>query len=269
MPLKKVTQISLTICLCSALTCVASDYKREAEFASDIQKTLTVGRAVWLDSAGKNFLGLYADTARSPRDGLIILLHDVGGHANQKGVIQYLREFLPEHNWATLSLQMPLREASASPDDYLSLLPESKDRILAGLKFARDVKAEKIVIIGYGLGALMASNALKENGLVINGLITISLPVSEENKTLSFISKYTSPMLDIYGEWDLLNVVMTARDRQVAGKENKVFRQIELENEGHLFSNDSELLVKRIYSWLTRIISNQGPAGPPDFCFPH
>jgi hypothetical protein len=76
-------------------------------------------------------------------------------------------------------------------------------------------------------------------------------------------------MLDIYGEWDLLNVVMTARDRQVAGKENKVFRQIELENEGHLFSNDSELLVKRIYGWLTRIISNQGPAGPPDFCFPH
>jgi pimeloyl-ACP methyl ester carboxylesterase len=254
---QKLTRVFLTIGLCGALNCGASDDKREAEFATDIQKTLTVGHAVWLESSGKKFLSLYTETAKNPRSGVIILLHDTGGHPNQQAIIKSLRTFLPEHHWATLSLQMPIREASAPVQDYFSLIPDAKERLKAGIQFAKTEKAEKIVVIGYGLGGLMASSALTDKNADVNALITISLPVPEtiENdaKTLQIIPKITLPMLDIYGASDMPNVVNSARERQVAGKLNPKYRQMKLDDEGHFYLHDEGLLVKRLYSWIDKV----------------
>lgn len=255
--IKKLTHLGLILCLCSAFTCVASDEKREAEFAVDIQKTLNVGHAVWLEAEKKKFLGLYTDTAKNPRHGTIILLHDTGANPNQQAIIKQLRTFFPEHHWATLSLQMPVREASAPVQDYYALFPEAKARFLAGIKFAKTEKAEKIVVIGYGLGSLMASYSLTEKIADVSALVTISLPVPETSdvsaQTLQFIPKLTLPMLDIYGALDASNVANTARERQVAGKINAHYRQVKLDNEGHLYLHDDGLLVKRIYSWIDKV----------------
>jgi len=258
---KTVAQVGLVLCLCSAWTCGASDEKREAEFATDIQTTLSVGHTVWLEANGKKFLSLYTDTAKNPRSGIIILLHDVGGHPNQQAIIKNLRAFFPEHHWATLSIQMPVREASAPVQDYFPLFPEAKTRLLEAIKFAKKEKAEKIVVVGYGLGGLMASYALadtKDND--VNALITISLPVPETNETtaqtLGLISKLTLPMLDIYGALDMPNVVNSARERQVVGKLNPHYQQVKLDDEGHLYLHDDGLLVKRIYSWIDKAISS-------------
>jgi predicted esterase len=254
---KKLTPVFLSICLFSALPCLASDEKREAEFASDIQKTLSVGRAVWLESSGKKFLSLYTETTKNPRSGVIILLHDVGGHPNQQAIIKSLRTFFPEHQWATLSLQMPIREASAPIQDYFSLMPEAKERLKAGIQFAKTEKAEKIIVIGYGLGGLTAISAMTDKNVDVHALITISLPVLETNEkdaqTLQLIPKNTLPILDIYGALDMPNVVNSARERQVAGKINPDYRQMKLEDEGHLYLHDEGLLAKRIYSWIVRI----------------
>lgn len=244
-----------TFCLCAALICVASDEKREAQMAQDVQKTLNIGHAVWLDASGKKFLGLRTDTAKNPRAGMIILLHDTGGHPNQQAVIKHLRTFFPEHHWATLSIQLPVREASAPVQDYYSLLPEAKTRILEAVKFAKTEKAEKVVVIGYGLGSLMASYALSDLKTDdVDALVTISLPVPQTGEinvqTLQIIPKITLPMLDIYGETDMPDVVQNARDKQVAGKTNPHYRQVKIDNEGHLFLHDDGVLVKRIYSWL-------------------
>lgn len=254
---KTVARIGLALCLCGALTCVASDDKREAEFAVDIQKTLNVGQAVWLEVDNKKFLNLYTDTAKNPRHGIIILLHDVGGHPNQQAVIKNLRTFFPEHHWATLSIQMPVREAGASAQDYYALFPEAKTRLIAALDFAKKEKAEKVVVVGYGLGGLMASYALADaKNDDVKALVTISLPVPETSEitaqTLSIIPKLTLPMLDIYGALDMPNVVNSARERQVAGKINSTYRQTKIDNEGHLYLHDDGVLVKRIYSWIDK-----------------
>ncbi|MDQ5939112.1 MAG: hypothetical protein QG557_59, partial [Pseudomonadota bacterium] len=58
MLIKRLAQVSLTLCLCSALPCLASDEKREADFAADIEKTLKTGTAVWLQTPEKKFLSL-------------------------------------------------------------------------------------------------------------------------------------------------------------------------------------------------------------------
>lgn len=257
---KQLTRVLLSFFLFSALLCVASDEKREAEFATDIQTTLRIGHAVWLESSGKKFLSLYTDTTKNPRSGVVILLHDTGGHPNQQAIIKSLRTFFPEHHWATLSLQMPIREATAPIQDYFSLIPEAKERLNAGIQFAKTEKAEKIVVIGYGLGSLMASAALTEKKEDVNALITISLPVPETSEinaqTLQIIPKITLPMLDIYGALDMPNVVNSARERQVAGKINPNYRQVKLDDEGHFYLHDEGLLVKRIYSWIDKVTEN-------------
>ncbi len=249
--------MGVTLCLCGALTCVASDDKREAEFAADIQKTLNFGHAVWLETPGKKFLSLYTDTAKNSRHGVVILLHDTGGNPNQQAIIKPLRTFFPEHHWATLSIQLPVREADAAVQDYYALFPEAKARLVAAINFAKTEKAEKIVVIGYGLGGLMASYTLSEKIADVNALVTISLPVPETSdltaQTLRFMPKLTLPMLDIYGASDLPNVVNSARERQVAGKINSNYQQVKIDDEGHLYLHDEGLLVKRIYSWIDKI----------------
>lgn len=249
--------MSVALYLCGELTCVASDDKREAEFATDIQKTLNLGRAVWLETPEKKFLSLYTDTAKNPRHGVVILLHDTGGNPTQQAIIKPLRTFFPEHHWATLSIQLPVREAGAAVQDYYALFPEAKARFVAAINFAKTEKAEKIVVVGYGLGGLMASYSLSEKIADVNALVTVSLPVPETSdltaQTLQFMPKLTLPMLDIYGALDLPNVVNSARERQVMGKINSNYQQIKIDNEGHLYLHDEGLLVKRIYSWIDKI----------------
>jgi pimeloyl-ACP methyl ester carboxylesterase len=248
--------------LFTALPCTASDDKRELNIAADIQKTLKTGMAVWLQTPENKFLSLYTQTSTAHRQGLIILLHDIGGNPDQELVIKKLRQFLPNHHWASLSVQMPLRESGALIVDYYALFPEAKKRLNAAIQFAKAEKAEKVVIVGYGLGALMATYALADKSNDVNGVVLISLPASESGDPLLFISNFNLPILDIYAELDISDVVLSARDRLVAGKNNSAYRQVVLENEGHQYLNSNDLLVKRVYSWVDRVVASQGLAGP-------
>ncbi|MCK9397173.1 MAG: alpha/beta hydrolase family protein [Methylobacter sp.] len=268
--MKLLRSVVFVLCMARLLgdACWAGDEKREADFADGINKTLAMGKAVWLESEGKKFLGLYTETEKVGSKGVVIILHDMGGHPNQQQLIYGLRVFLPEHNWATLSLQMPLREAGADMREYYSLFPEAAARIQAGIDYARSNGAENIAVVGYGLGGLMGIYALSEQEADIKALVTISLPVpATENKaaqTLELIKKIKIPMLDIYGALDVSDVTDSARDRRLAAKENTAYRQIKIDDEGHAYLHDEGLLVKRIYSWLGVTVAasaapNDGP----------
>ncbi|MFI3187119.1 MAG: DUF3530 family protein [Methylococcaceae bacterium] len=234
--------------------CLGSNQKREADFADSINKTLAIGKAVWLESGGTKFLGLYTQTEKVTSKGAVIILHDRDGHPNQQQLIYGLRVFLPGHDWATLSLQMPLREAGAGDEDYYALFAEASARVKAGIDYAKSNGAENIVVVGYGLGGLMGLYALSEQAADIKALVAISLPVPKtENKvaqTLELLKQVKIPMLDIYGALDVSDVTGSARDRRVSAKENTGYRQIKINDEGHAYLHDEGLLVKRIYSWL-------------------
>ncbi|MGZ5075479.1 MAG: DUF3530 family protein [Methylobacter sp.] len=234
--------------------CLAGDEKREADFAERIGKTLSMGKAVWLDAEGKKFLGLYTETEKIFGHGVAIILHDMDGHPDQQQLIHELRTLLPEHHWATLSLQMPLRETGAEQDEYYALFPEAAARIFAGIDYVKGNGAGSVVVVGYGLGGLMGLYALTEKTADIKALVAISLPVPAiENKaaqTLEFIKKVKIPVLDIYGSMDVPDVVENARERRLAAKDNAVYRQVKINDEGHAYLHDEGLLVKRIYSWL-------------------
>ena len=239
----------------------AGDSKREADFTDEIIKTQPVGKMVWLNSGGKKFLGLYTETENKLSKGAVIILHDLGGHPNQLQLIKSLRTFLPDHNWSTLSLQMPVREMTATEDDYYDLFPEARARIEAGIKYLQENKAEPIILAGYGLGALMAVYSQSEKSTDIKALVAISLAVPDtQNKsaqTVEFIKKIKLPLLDIYAEQDLSAVVGSARNKRLAAKENPAYRQDKINDENHLYQHDEGLVVKRIYSWIEHAVTNQ------------
>jgi len=244
--------------------CQASDRQREADYAADIGRNLHVGEVLWLEAQGEKFLGLYSETERQKEVGAALIVHDMGGQPDKHYVVHALRTLLPEHRWATLALQMPLRETGAPVRDYYTLFPEALARIQAGIDYLQAGQPRNIVLIGYGLGSLLAlqyQSTHPDSG--ISALVAISLPVPDNTgeavQPLDFLRKIDLPLLDIYASLDLPEVVGSARKRRLAAKGNASYRQVRIDDHGHQFQHDQGLLVKRIYSWLHKVAAQGGP----------
>ena len=258
--MKKKSWIGLLVWSFFSFPTWASDLNRERAYADEITQTLSLGQVVWLEADGTEFLGLYAETEKLKNYGTAIILHDVGGHPDQKKIVHTLRTLLPDHNWATLSLQMPIRESGAVQEAYYTLFPEALLRIQAGLEFLSANGTENIVLIGYGLGSLMAVYFQSQKASSsISAIVTISLPVPDKSQqtlpALEYIKKIDVPQLDLYASQDLPEVRNSARKRRMAAKENAAYRQLKIDAEGHRFEHDEGLIVKRVYSWLNRIVN--------------
>lgn len=234
----------------------ASNEILEFEYVEEIISSLKTGEIVWLRAEDRKFLALYIETEKKTNLGTAIILHAKGGHPAQKKLINPLRTFLPRHNWATLSMQMPVLEAGAEKKDYYALFENAQARIQAGIDHLKKGGVQNIVLIGYGLGGMMALYFLQENenAAEIKALVTISLgvpdTVNKNAQTIDFISEIKQPFLDVFAANDLAVVTKTARKRRIAGKSNSDFRQLKIEGAGHSFQYNQDLLVKRIYSWM-------------------
>lgn len=236
---------------------LATDIEREAEYARFVGEQLESGEVIRIDAENKKFLAIYTETPQPDNTNAAILLHDKDGYPDQKPLIHSLRTTLPHHQWATLSVQVPVREKGAHNNDYISLFPELISRLKAANEYLKDKKIENIVLIGHGLGALMAlygETKLKDQ---FKAIVAISLPVMDETiqleyQTVELLKKIEIPVLDIYGGLDRPEIIITANKRRLAAKENKGYRQDRLEFEKTHSPDDEKLIVKRAYSWLRR-----------------
>ncbi len=156
---------------------------------------------------------------------------------------------------------MPLRERAAGEAEYYPLFAEASTRIEAAIDHLQKNGAKNIVVIGYGLGALMAAYTISEKPDNIQALAAISLPVPEttaaQAQTEVFIKNIALPLLDIYAEFDLPLIADTARQRRMAGKDNPVYLQVQMNGENHAYQQDHERLVKRVYSWLSSTLRQE------------
>jgi predicted alpha/beta-fold hydrolase len=248
----------LAIISCQAANSRASNELRELEYAEEIKASFSTGKITWLKTKTKSFLALYTETEGKENLGTAIILHSANGHPNQKKLIHPLRTYLPEHNWATLSLQMPVLGVGAKEDEYYTLFDDANVRIQAAIDYLISAKVKNITLIGYGLGGMMAVYYIKKNVTKtdVDALVAISLAVPKTDRKqvqiIDFISSIKQPFLDIFAEFDLAAVTKTARQRRIAGKTNSSYRQFEIKGEGHLFQHDEGLVVKRVYSWINR-----------------
>lgn len=252
-------RLALILVFYSCLTISwASNELRELEYAEEIESSFSTGTIVWLKTNNRKFLTIYTETGQKENLGTAIILHPMDGHPDQTKLINPLRTYLPEHNWATLSLQMPVLGINATEKEYYPLFEDAQARIQAGIDYLVSAGVKTIVLIGYGLGSMMAIYFLKENANLVDvkAIVAISLgvPKSEQNKVqvIDFISEIKQPFLDIFAEYDLPEVTDSARKRRIAGKASSDYRQFQLEGEGHTFQHDEGLVVKRVYSWINR-----------------
>jgi len=252
-----------TICILAIQPAYAGNSLREKRIADVLEKHIVVGEVKWLEAKGEPFLTIFTETERNSKQGVIIL-HGMGGHPNWTQVIYPLRTQLTEFGWSTLSIQTPLLASSAGYADYLDIVTEISPRIEAAIQFYKSMGVEDIFVVGHSLGATMAmyyfSTLTKKTEL--RGLITISLSGQKRDnfEPLKLLEKVQSPMLDLYGGFDLPRVKNTLRARKLAATrgENTGYQQSEIPEADHFYRGTEAAMVKKIRGWMRSILKNMG-----------
>jgi len=251
-----VARYSIGLIMLLACPVSASDLHREERWANQIIDAILVGEPVWLEAAGHRFLSIYTEPEGDESHGAVLLLHGIGVHPDWPEVINPLRERLPEHGWATLSLQMPVLDAQAGVNEYYPIFPEVLPRIDAGLQFLRKQGYGSVVIAGHSLGSQMAAYWVSQaDAAELKGFIAVGLSGAERSghgATLDYLANITVPMLDIFGEHDLRTVRKTTVARAAAARQagNAAYVQVEIENAGHMFQGFDKPLVEAVVQWL-------------------
>jgi len=234
----------------------ASDRAREQENVEEIKALPQYGELIWLGEGAERFACLYAETESSTNRGIVLLLHDIGSHPDKDPLIYELRRKFPERNWGTLALQLPLRESGASNEDYYQLLPEATQRIVQAVQYVAKTNTQ-VVIVGHQLGALMGLHAVGTEIIPeVKAVISIGLNVPKNNnihaQTIELLKQVDLPFLDLYSASGTTEDIANARKRRIAARNNPRYRQDKLNYSNSTYWGDHALVMKRIYSWLTR-----------------
>ncbi|RRQ22269.1 DUF3530 family protein [Thiohalobacter thiocyanaticus] len=234
----------------------AGDRAKEQRWADQIVGMLIDGEAVWLEADDAQFLAIHTPDLTGEPKGAVILVHGMGAHPDWQEVIHPLRVRLPEHGWATLSVQMPVLPNAAAPTDYAPLVPEAAPRLRAALTWLEDRTEGPVFIAAHSLGAIMTAASLTgDTGLQPDGLVLIGMGGSRDDPhldSLAHLEQLTLPVLDLFGSRDLDSVLADreARARAARRAGNTAYRQLEISGANHFFTGLEDTLVRRVRGWL-------------------
>jgi len=238
----------------------ASDLEKEKRWAEQVVDAILDGEAVWLNDDASDFLGIYTE-AEEDKGRAVIVMHGTGIHPDWQQVVQPLRVGLVEHNWNTLSIQMPILANDADYPDYAPLYDEVAPRIDAAIQYLQKQGAKKIVLIGHSQGSAMAAYYLSSSYLSnakqkVNGFVAIGMAAfagDPRMNSIAALEKIQLPVLDLYGSEDLENIVNSVSSRRAAAKKagNKNYTQIKITG-NHFFDGHEDMLVKTVADWLEK-----------------
>jgi pimeloyl-ACP methyl ester carboxylesterase len=233
----------------------ASDVQKEKRWSEQISDSLLSGEVCELKAAETPFMGIYTEPEEGPTGRAVILVHGIGAHPDWPEVIHPLRVGLPEHGWATLSIQMPILANDAELKDYLPLFDESGPRLKAAVDYLHQHGAKTVVIVSHSLGASMAARFVADNPRAVDGLVIIGMSVIELDEKMNgarALEKITLPVFDLYGSRDLDGVLKStdARARAAHKAGNPDYRQFAIEGGDHFYVGTEDELLSRVYGWL-------------------
>jgi len=224
---------------------LGADYEREKRWADEITPGLIVGDAVYLQTSnGHKFLNLYTEAAKAKA--AVIVVHGIGIHPDW-GLIGMLRTRLAEQGYTTLSVQMPVLAADAKGDAYLPDFSEAGERLAAATKYLQEKGYKKIALVSHSMGSRMSSDYLKNNPAAP---LFAWVSVSITNDALGSLGVLKFPVLDLYGEKDLPQVLENNKARAQALRKIKGSAQIMTPEADHFFSGQDDALVKYVKSFL-------------------
>lgn len=242
------------------LSANASNFTVEQNIAEQLAKNNPSITQEWLTIGDKKFLSLYLNANIPKAHGGVILLHGMAAHPDWPNVISPLRTRLPEHGWATLSLQMPILGRNTKPEQYVPLLEEVPARITAAIELMHSKGIYNVIILGHGLGATMAAYYLAsptQSAAAVNAFVGIGLGLNshiKQFKTAQYIVRIKTPTYDLFGSRDMDSVKRSAQPRLLAARnaDNNAYRQTSVLGSDHFFSGMNDLLVNRVKSWLKK-----------------
>ena len=228
--------------LVSATAWAQPDHAREKRWADEIVPGLVVGDALYLtQKSGHRFLAIHTPAAK-PR-AAVIVVHGLGVHPDW-ALIGVLRSELSEHGYTTLSVQMPVLEATARGDAYPPLFADAAERIGAAVAFLKEKGHARIGVVSHSMGARMTNLYLVRNpGLGAWVAIGLLGPYVEP-------AKLALPVLDLYGERDFPDVLKAAEARAGALSAVKGAAQIQVAGADHFFAGRESELVKHVRQFL-------------------
>ncbi len=257
-----INRLLLVTLLALSFSLHASDLAKEKRWADQVVDAIIDGEAIWLNDGTSEFLGIYTE-AEEDKNRAVIVMHGTGIHPNWQQVIQPLRVGLTEHNWNTLSIQMPILPNEAEYPEYAPLYDEVAPRINAAIEYLKKQGSKQIVLIGHSQGASMAAYYLSTSkNQDVNGFVAIGMASFADDPRMDIIrslQKISIPVLDIYGDDDLESVKKSAGARAETAKKagNKDYTQLEVAQSNHFFDGKEEALVETVAGWLEKSPSGQ------------
>jgi pimeloyl-ACP methyl ester carboxylesterase len=230
----------LVAAACIAHAAWAQDAAREQRWAEQVVPDVVVGDAVWLElRPGRKFLGLYTEVkgARTA----VLLVHGIGVHPDH-GVIGILRVALSDMGYTTLSIQMPVLASDARPAEYYpKLFPEAGERIAVAARWLQEKGYRRIVLLSHSLGSWMSEWYLERTpGAPFAAWVCLG-----RAGAFGDISKIGMPVLDVYGENDLPQVLGSAAERRVAAT-----RQIMIAHADHFYTGREQPLAEAVKAFI-------------------
>ena len=253
--MKKSISILFALSLSLAFNVSASDLAKEKRWADQVVDAIIDGDAVYLNDGKSDFLAIYTE-AEEDKGRAVIVMHGTGIHPDWSQVVQPLRVGLTEHNWNTLSIQMPILHNEAEYHEYVPLYAEVPARIEAAIAYLKESGAEEIMLLGHSQGSAMTAYYLARNKTEAKGFVMIGMgPFDGDDTTNSnkALEKISLPVFDLYGSEDLEEILVNADARAAAAKKagNKNYTQKKIAG-NHFFDGQEDVLVETVAEWLEK-----------------
>ncbi len=235
--------IWMLVLLMLAGTALAADYAREKNWADEVVPGVVVGDAVYLEQAnGHKFLTLYT-VAKNPKAALIIV-HGLGIHPDW-GLIGVLRSQLADRGYTTLSVQMPVLDSAAKASAYPATFPEAVQRLQLAVDFLKAKGYRKIAIVSHSVGSRMSDAYMTAKpDPDVKAWVAIGMLTAADYR------KVKVPVLDLYGENDLPDVLKGAAARKAGLQTKPGSEQIVAPHADHFFTDRDALLVDSVTHYL-------------------
>ncbi len=244
---------ALLFALCLAVAAQAQDLAREKRWADEVVPGLVVGDAVMLKGAeDREFLGIFTE-GRRDRPALVIV-HGIGVHPDH-GVIGVLRVLLAEQGYPTLSIQMPVLDKDKRAGDYYpALFPDALARIDSAGQWLKARGATRLVLVSHSLGSWMANVYLdRSESHPFAAWVCAGLTGGFQTRMLGIdwpMLRIRLPILDVYGENDMMQVVDAAARRASSIAGNAGSRQVRIAGADHFYAGREKELAAAIADFL-------------------
>ena len=234
----------MVLFLASHSVFAGADYAREKKWADEITPGIVVGDPVYLEFKGHKFLGIFT-AAKDAKMGVVVV-HGLGVHPDW-GMIGTLRTELADQGYTTLSVQMPVLAVDAKAEQYPATFPEAAGRIGVAVDFLKAKGYKKIAIVSHSMGSRMSRVYVVKHQDQLAGWASLGIGGGDTYAGIKI------PVLDLYGENDLPQVLASAKKRAASLKGNAGGKQVKIPKADHFYNNHEAEMVRTVKDFLASL----------------